>query len=293
MSILFFVSPGAKDALGLVREATPEDLVKACESAGLTVSADIVPGEREVLLTRAEAAERLATTATNIVEAVRVELGGADNVVTATRELVGERAIIRGERDTAIGRAALAERDTTVLSLNVGRLTRERDDERGRAEKSESDFAKLRTEARDLRGRLHALVNTCKGLEERNKDLSQTRDALTDSVCDLRARLARFRAPVEGEPSEDDLCAAYEEAVRDAPAAHSRTLDGWRGVYRLGVQHERARHQPTEPRATEEELERIYVDAYDRAFTTNQDADKSARLAVATRVRAEYEKALP
>lgn len=70
-------------------------------------------------------------------------------------------------------------------------------------------------------------------------------------------------------------------------AAHSVALD----AYRLGVAHERARQQPAQDRATDEELERAYSAAYARAWesevSTPDRGERAGVLAVAARVRQE------
>lgn len=77
----------------------------------------------------------------------------------------------------------------------------------------------------------------------------------------LRAELAALRAPVEGEPTDNDLRDVWDagETLSDS----RRAL--WRAGERAGVAHERARHARTEPRATDEELLAIADAVYEEA----------------------------
>lgn len=99
---------------------------------------------------------------------------------------------------------------------------------------------------------------------------------------EARAELARLTAPVEGEPSGDELYATYGD--------HGDTDTCMRRIYRLGVAHERAR-QPAQDRATDEELERAYSVAYARAWeselSTPDRGERAGIRAVAAHVRGE------
>ena len=104
---------------------------------------------------------------------------------------------------------------------------------------------------------------------------------------EARAELARLTAPVEGEPSGDELYATYGD--------HGDTDTCMRRIYRLGVAHERARQQPAQDRATDEELADLYAREYDaQAHQTrdpfsksHSDCRRAAVAAVAAHVRGE------
>ena len=104
-----------------------------------------------------------------------------------------------------------------------------------------------------------------------------------------RAELARLTAPAEGEPTDEALRDAFEVAYRDAASeCHANAI---RAIYRLGVAHERARQQPAQDRATDEELERVYSNAYARAWesevSTPDRGERAGLRAVAAHVRQE------
>lgn len=99
----------------------------------------------------------------------------------------------------------------------------------------------------------------------------------------LAAELARLTAPAEGEPSGAGL-----RALVDLEGPRIGVDAALLAVWRDGVAHERARQQ--QDRATDEELERAYSDAYARACGLDLRGDRTrlaGLLAVAARVRAE------
>ena len=82
----------------------------------------------------------------------------------------------------------------------------------------------------------------------------------------LLAEVARLTAPGEGseggpwraygEPTDQELVDAFEHAYSNAPSVRTHAT-AIRTIYRLGVAHERARQQPAQDRATDEELAKI------------------------------------
>lgn len=180
-----------------------------------------------------------------------------------------------------------APRDATPVDLErAGYVSREQPapgtlahlradlrDMTARAEKAELDAAEWAAEVDALRA--EALAELA--------DARRERDALL-------AELARLTAPAEGsEPTDEALRDAFEVAYRDAPSecCHANAI---RALWRAGVAHERARQQPEEDRATDEELERAFYAAYDPLVTNGRGAIEgrsAGLLAVAARVRQE------
>jgi hypothetical protein len=88
--------------------------------------------------------------------------------------------------------------------------------------------------------------------------LAHLRADLRDMTA--RAEFARLTAPAEGEPTDEALRDAFEVAYRDAASeCHANAI---RAIYRLGVAHERARQQPAQDRATDEELMALASNAH-------------------------------
>lgn len=116
----------------------------------------------------------------------------------------------------------------------------------------------------------------------RADEAESLRDQVQRDATDLRAEVARLTAPgegSEGEPTDNDL--------RDVWGPESTMANARRAIYRLGVAHERAR-QPEKGRATDEELGRVFGEAY----TVEESPDhgvalRTAYLAVAAHVRQE------
>jgi len=144
---------------------------------------------------------------------------------------------------------------------------------------------KLRAEGREAHGEpgtLAHLRNDLRDAEKRAERAERERD-------EARSEVARLTAPAEGEPTDEALRDAFEVAYRDAASeCHANAI---RAIYRLGVAHERARQQPAQDRATDEELERAYSAAYARAWesevSTPDRGERAGVLAVAARVRQE------
>ena len=107
---------------------------------------------------------------------------------------------------------------------------------------------------------------------------------------EARAELARLTAPAEGEPSFEHLRDCWDMAPRADASGSDVFRNGFFALYRLGVAHERARQQPAQDRATDEELERAFYAAYDPLVTNGRGAIEgrsAGLLAVAARVRQE------
>lgn len=187
--------------------------------------------------------------------------------VPAFSDLEASRDHYRDAHLHAIARAERAERE------------RERDEARARAEKAELDAAEWEAEVDALRAEALAELAVAR----------RDRDA-------LRAELA-------------DAKAERDRAIRDCAATAAERNEARAEVARLGVAHERARFAaagvtvarpeeaalfevvPAEDRATDEELERVYSNAYARAWesevSTPDRGERAGVLAVAARVRQE------
>lgn len=142
-------------------------------------------------------------------------------------------------------------------------------DTRERAEKVERERDEARAELADAK-------NECAGaMRSAHAQYAETvrqRDT-------LRGELARLKAPVEGEPTDEEILDAFEVAYRDAASeCHANAI---RAIYRLGVAHERAMQQPAQDRATDEELYGLFNS------TTMAFPVRAGVLAVAARVRQE------
>lgn len=127
-----------------------------------------------------------------------------------------------------------------------------------RAEKAERERDDAEHEVRTLRAKLADAKDECAGAMRS----AHTQYAETVRQRDeARAELARLTAPAEGEPTDEALRDAFEVAYRDAPSecCHANAI---RAIYRLGVAHERARQQPAQDRATDEELMALASNAH-------------------------------
>lgn len=144
------------------------------------------------------------------------------------------------------------------------------------------------TEFSDLRAKLAAAEGTLATLRSSHSSYLEERTALHAKLAAAESRLFALTAPVEGEPSDDKLAMEWNAGIHDGV---DTLVAGRRALYRLGVQHERARHQPTEPRATVtrratvEELVAVFDE--DHGQDTERDCVVAGVRAVATRVRAE------
>ena len=180
----------------------------------------------------------------------------------------------QGARDATpadLERAGLVLREQAAPGT-LAHLRADLRDMTARAEKAELDAAEWAAEVDALRA--EALAELADARRERDT---------------LLAELARVTAPAEGEPLDEALRDAFEVAYRDAASeCHANAI---RAIYRLGVAHERARQQPAQDRATDEELERVYSAAYARAWesevSTPDRGERAGVLAVAARVRQE------
>ena len=119
-------------------------------------------------------------------------------------------------------------------------------DTRERAEKVERERDEARAELADAK-------NECAGaMRSAHAQYAETvrqRDT-------LRGELARLKAPVEGEPTDEEILDAGQHAG-------AGVTEAW--LYRAGVARERARQARTEPRATDEELFAIADAVYEEA----------------------------
>lgn len=105
---------------------------------------------------------------------------------------------------------------------------------------------------------------------------------------EARAELARLTAPAERSLDNGELVAAITRG--GSYRAEDFDVLDLQEAYRLGVAHERARQQPAQDRATDEELERAFYAAYDPLVTNGRGAIEgrsAGLLAVAARVRGE------
>ena len=138
-------------------------------------------------------------------------------------------------------------------------------------------YARGRDECRAPESRLTAALARAEKAEVGMIALGDRIQKTNEELDTLRDRLGALTAPVEGEPTDEDLLAAWNRAFDEAV----RNADGRRALYRFCAAHERARHQPTEPRATEQELLDIYAGA------ERCDDIRGGLRAIATRVRSE------
>lgn len=174
-----------------------------------------------------------------------------------------------------------------------------------RAEKAELDAAEWAAEVDALRA--EALAELADARRERDTLLAELADAKAECQGamlsayaqyaetvrernEARAELARLTAPAEGEPSFEHLRDCWDMAPRADASGSDVFRNGFFALYRLGVAHERARQQPAQDRATDEELERAFYAAYDPLVTNGRGAIEgrsAGLLAVAARVRQE------
>ena len=149
-----------------------------------------------------------------------------------------------------------------------------------------------------LAGVLEAIEGTREDADRFESERNEAREALAqaerelDGACSpecqaridyveadnakLRAELARLTAPVDGEPTDEELgCIAREAGpYRDLLGAAS-----YRDAYRLGVAHERARHVRTFPGLTEAAEQAFWrFDALHKAHFADADAKLPGRM---------------
>jgi len=250
------------------RDATPDDLARAgyvLEAAGAEhIRAILVAAERP-LLARVEKAERELSEVRELQRSDERD-GNVGFSLTCWVESILEQLNIARINRTELGKAA-------------GRYARERDEAKEFARVLEAERDTLLAELADAKAEcqgamLSAYAQYAETVRERDT---------------ARAELARLTAPAEGEPTDEALRDAFEVAYRDAASeCHANAI---RAIYRLGVAHERARQQPAQDRATDEELERVYSAAYARAWesevSTPDRGERAGLRAVAAHVRQE------
>lgn len=211
------------------------------------------------------------------------------------------------ERDDLRTKLAAAEARSEKYCLDLGTMQTQRDDARALAkenvrqvQEARRDYHAAMDRAQAAESRLSALTAPVEGepTAVEMKDEWFRRDDLTgpegvgqfalDQWRAGYAAIARSVPPGDGEPTDDDLI-NWEGGLWGR-------ADGRRRLFRYGVSWAAARHQPTEPRATEEELWKLYDNTYDRVFRESDGkpdvfpgaiAGKAAREALTARVRAE------
>jgi hypothetical protein len=275
-----------------MRPATPDDLRAACAAVGLVV------GDAEVdqLLAALNTAE--AALATEKARAEKAE--GLAKSAMASHKVSNDLAedCIK-EAESLRTKLAAAELRAGSVSTCLGKVT-----EAANAA-GWSEAAKPMTVWEFITRLAEDRIASENASGKRESDLQR-------QLGDALERLSALTAPVEGEPTYTLLREAWEQALTG--------VEPLRVIYRLGVQHERARHQPTEPRcvkcrgtgtvriseghgdydevpcdgckrteprATEEELFGVAVDAwpYLSGHEDDRKALRSVALAVAARVR--------
>lgn len=194
----------------------------------------------------------------------------------------------------APGTLAHLRADLRDMTARAERAERERDAQIARADDAEASLARVlgaRWAAEAERDTLLAELADAKAECQGAMLSAYAQYAETVRERDTaRAEFARLTAPAEGEPTDEALRDAFEVAYRDAPSecCHANAI---RAIYRLGVAHERARQQPAQDRATDEELERVYSAAYARAWesevSTPDRGERAGLRAVAAHVRQE------
>jgi hypothetical protein len=215
---------------------------------------------------------------------------------THTRDATPEDLARAGyvlREQAAPGTLAHLRADLRDMTARAERAERERDAQIARADDAEASLARVlgaRWAAEAERDTLLAELADAKAECQGAMLSAYAQYAETVRERDTaRAELARLTAPAEGEPTDEALRDAFEVAYRDAASeCHANAI---RAIYRLGVAHERARQQPAQDRATDEELERVYSAAYARAWesevSTPDRGERAGLRAVAAHVRQE------
>jgi hypothetical protein len=183
----------------------------------------------------------------------------------------------------APGTLAHLRADLRDMTARAERAERERDAQIARADDAEASLARVlgaRWAAEAERDTLLAELADAKAECQGAMLSAYAQYAETVRERDeARSEVARLTAPAEGEPTDEALRDAFEVAYRDAASeCHANAI---RAIYRLGVAHERARQQPAQDRATDEELYGLFNS------TTMAFPVRAGVLAVAARVRQE------
>lgn len=201
----------------------------------------------------------------------------------------------------AVGMVAMCAAQHATWGRDLDAATALYAEWKARAEKAEArsqkyclDLGAMQTERDDLRTKLAAAEAAHQGAEEHIRKLSEDCADLLARVQAAESRLSALTAPVEGEPSDEELetswwdtCNAEHAEGKDSVASVAAAR---RVLFRLGFGLASARHQRTEP--TEEELVRVYDAAHNGAFIVEglgkiESRHRAGVRAVAAHVRKE------
>ena len=216
--------------------ATPDDLRAACAAVGLVVctgdeKAEAID-EREANLQRVYALTEEQRARAEKAETLAKQLGESYERCVADLRTMHEHA----ERsDASLG---AAEDEVETLKLGAENAASRLKHAKEVCDDLRTKLAAAEAELKDVKGHHDGWMMQC-GTNER------TIERLTAEREEARAKLAALTAPVEGEPSYAATCDAWDDFQPGTTVGFG--MHQWRAGYAACA----ARHQPTEPRATD------------------------------------------
>lgn len=266
-----------EDLLGAVR-----DIVGQCKAAEKAVTANRERAEKaegELKATRAVYADALSRAEKAEIRAQENAQAAADRQRERDEVEIRERGLYRtivdvreavASTDADVAGAARAWRDSASKAVaEIDRIAEAANAAGWNGTENPKmvwDFiTHLAEERDDLRTKLAAAESSL-GLRVQVGDITVLNsgdatkvDALHARIRELESRLSALTAPVDGEPSDDKLAMEWNAGIFDGG---DTLVAGRRALYRLGVQHERARNAPVavDGEPTGEEMEKRWHD---------------------------------